>query len=123
MNSLPASPSTPAVWRWYIIYCAVMALLYVMAIGIGIFMLVADFDLTGTDALILQIQGGLFVGLGIILFLMFAAGPLVPKKTWGWIYGMVLIGISFTSMCCLPFGIPLLIFWIKPETQRFFGRE
>jgi hypothetical protein len=27
-----------------------------------------------------------------------------------------------TSACFLPFCIPLLIFWLKPEAKHYFGR-
>jgi hypothetical protein len=27
-----------------------------------------------------------------------------------------------TSVCCIPACVPLLIYWIKPETKAYFGR-
>jgi hypothetical protein len=36
---------------------------------------------------------------------------------------MVLICIGMNSCCLLPASIPLLIFWIKPETKTYFGRK
>ena len=30
------------------------------------------------------------------------------------------IGLSMTSCCCLPFAIPLLIFWIQAPTKDYF---
>jgi hypothetical protein len=32
----------------------------------------------------------------------------------------VTIGLGMTSACTLPICIPLLIFWLKPETKAFF---
>jgi hypothetical protein len=75
------------------------------------------------EAMLLWIEGILFIGLGIPLMVVFAIAPFLPKKPWVWIYGIVLIGLGMTSVCCLPATIPLLIFWIKPETQQFFGRK
>jgi hypothetical protein len=75
------------------------------------------------DAFLLQLEGCLFIGLGLPLMILFAAAPFLPKKPWVWIYGIVLIALGMTSPCCLPATIPLLIFWIRPETQQFFGRK
>jgi len=55
-------------------------------------------------------------------FYCFAA--FAPRRKWGWGVGMgALIGSLF------PFGItaiplaPLLIFWLKPATKRYFGYD
>jgi hypothetical protein len=53
---------------------------------------------------------------------MFGAAPFLPKRRWVWIYDLVLICLSFTG-CCIAFGIPLLIFWLKPETKAFFNMQ
>jgi hypothetical protein len=123
MSLFTEQPAKPAVWTWYIVYCAAMALLYLFVIVAGIFLLVVDPASLEEDAVFLRIEGGIFLGLGLPLMVLFAIAPFLPKKSWVWIYGIVLIGLGMTSVCCLPATIPLLIFWIKPETQQFFGRK
>ena len=113
----------PAVWTWYVVYCVAMAILYLFVIGAGIFLLLVDPAWLEEDAMLLRVEGVLFLGLGLVLMVIFAIAPFLPKKPWVWIYGIVLIGLGMTSACCLPATIPLLIFWIKPETQQFFGRK
>jgi hypothetical protein len=123
MSLLAEQPAKPAVWVWYVAYCVAMALLYLFVIGAGIFLLTVDPTWLEEDARLLWIEGFLFIGLGLPLMAAFAIAPFLPKKPWVWIYGIALIGLGMTSACCLPATIPLLIFWIKPETQQFFGRK
>jgi hypothetical protein len=113
---------TPGVWTWYIVYCVAMALLYLMVLAIGALMLtfsaeIADDEMNPEQAVIM---GGMFTVLGGVLMLMFAVAPFLPKTKAAWIYGFVTIGIGLTSACTLPICIPLLIFWLKPETKMFF---
>ena len=42
---------------------------------------------------------------------------------WLWIYDLIIICLGMTSACFWPAVIPLLIFWLKPETKRHFGRR
>jgi len=123
MSLFTEQPAKPAVWTWYVVYCVAMAILYLFVIGAGIFLLLADPVWLEEDAMLLRVEGVLFLGLGLVLMVIFAIAPFLPKKPWVWIYGIVLIGLGMTSACCLPATIPLLIFWIKPETQQFFGRK
>jgi hypothetical protein len=115
--------SAPSVWTWYAVYCVLMALLYLFAAAAGLLLLFVDPANFGEDAVVVRIQGIIFFVLGLVFMIPFAAAPFLPKKPWVWIYGLVMIAIGMTSLCCMPVTIPLLIFWIKPETRRFFGRE
>lgn len=116
----------PQVWTWYTIYCILMALLYLLVTIAGALLFLIDpamLDVPESEAMVFRIQACVFTGLGVPLMILYAAGPFLPQKPWVWIYGIALIGIGMTSVCCLPATIPLLIFWIKPETQQFFGRK
>ena len=70
-------------------------------------------------------MGAVFIGIGLVLLVPYAAGPLLPRERWAWIVGVVLIGIGMTSLCCLPVAIPLLLGWLKPETKAYYnaGRD
>ena len=61
--------------------------------------------------------------MGLVLAIPYAAAPLLPKRPWTWILGIVLIGLGLTSCLTLPFCIPLLLYWFKPENQIFFGKQ
>jgi hypothetical protein len=120
MNDVMQNTVKPAVWTWYIVYCAFMALMYfvVMLAGVLILFFLSKED---PDMPVNIIMGVLYMFLGLLFMVVYAIGPFFPKAKWSWIYGMVLIGIGMTSICCLPASIPLLIFWLKPETKRFFN--
>ncbi len=117
--------SIPPVWPWYVGYCVLMALLYLLVGGAGLLALFIDLATLELeeDAMIVRIQGVLFLVLGLIFMIVYAAAPFLPKRPWVWIYGLVMIAIGIASICCLPVTIPLLIFWLKPETQQFFERK
>lgn len=113
----------PGVWTGYVVYCIAMALLYLSCVPMGLFFFFWGADLPDTSAAEARLVGVVFGGLGVVLFIPFALGPLLPRRPWTWVYGLVLICLGMTSACCLPVTIPLLIYWIKPEAKAFFGRE
>jgi hypothetical protein len=121
-----ADTSRPAVITWYVVYCVAMALLYLALVGFGVFMLavgtgkIEGFEGEETKSELL-IQGILFTVMGLPFSAFYLGGALVPRKKWGWIYGIVAIAIGLTSCCLLPATVPLLIFWLKPQTKDFFN--
>jgi hypothetical protein len=120
MNDVMQNAAKPAVWTWYIVYCAFMAFMYfaVIIAGVVFMFFVPNED---PDVPMNIIIGVLYMVLGLIFMVIFAIAPFLPKAKWSWIYGFVMIGIGMTSVCCLPASIPLLIYWLKPETKRFFN--
>ena len=69
------------------------------------------------------IMGVIMIILGVVFCVPYALAPFLPRKSGVWVFGLVLICIGLTSLCCLPVCIPLLIHWLKPETKAFYGRE
>jgi hypothetical protein len=118
MNSRP----TPAVWKWYVAYCVMMAVMYLLLAGIGICLLVIDPSILEMEPTLAKIQGVIFGIMGAALLLPFAVAPFLPNRPWTWIYGMVLICVGLTGCCFWPASIPLLIFWLKPDCRTFFGK-
>lgn len=115
----------PRVWQWYLAYCFFMAFLYlVIAVAFGVALPFAEEiaeESDDVDAMELKIQAIVMLVVCIPLLFLYGAAPFLPKTKLAWIWGFVTIGIGLTSICCLPFTIPLLIFWLKPETKAFFG--
>ncbi len=55
--------------------------------------------------------------------LFYAVAALVPRKPWGWTVGLIaVIGMFFPFIITLALMIPLLLFWLKPETKRAFQK-
>lgn len=116
-------PPRPAVWPWYAVYCVCMALLYLLCCGLGVLFLVldpSDLDTSRVEALV---TGFMLLVVCAPLMIAFAAGPLLPRRKWAWVAGLLLIAVGMTSCCCMPACIPLLMWWIKPETKTWYGHE
>lgn len=116
----PGIPKPP-VWKWYVVYCVFLAILYLLFAVAG-FVIFFAVEATPSDVLVKNIVSIAWAVIGTALFIPFAMAPFLPPKPWVWIYGIVLIAVGMTSVCTLPASIALLIFWIKPETKKFFGR-
>ena len=115
------NPAKPPVYKWYVVYCVLMALLYLTVTVMGIVFLFVepDREMSAEEA---KLMGAVFIILGLVFSVPYALAPFLPRKSWVWVFGLVLICIGLTSACCLPVCIPLLIHWLKPEMKQFYGR-
>lgn len=108
---------------WYRIYCATLILTYLALTIFGIFLAVVQPQTPEYTPQETMFMGILCAVLGGLFCVIAAVAIFLPPKPYNWIIGMVMIAIGMTSCCFLPFMIPLIYFWIKPETQAFFGRK
>ena len=108
---------------WYRVYCGVMVAIYLAVMGLGIAFIVIQPETTEQSPAEVLILGTINAVLGAIFFPIFAVALFLPRKSWNWIVGIVMMAIGMTSCCFLPFLIPLLIYWLKPETKAYFGRN
>lgn len=123
MHLPPAEQQTPAVWKWYVAYCIIMALGFFLLAVTGLFTFFVDpaeLEMSSGEATLMSVT---LVFVGLLLLFPYAVAPFLPRQNWAWVLGIVLISIGMTSTCCLPVAIPLLIFWIKPENKAFFGGD
>lgn len=120
----PSPPEKPGVLLWAKIYLTLTALMYLAMIPLGAFVMFADLPTNDeTPEWLMQGQAGLMLVMGVV----FGAGYLSPwflkRSKANWIVHIVLIAWSCMSCCTWPFSIPLLIFWLKPETRAYFEAE
>ena len=108
---------------WYRVYCGVMVAIYLLVAGMGIALTVIQPQSSSQSAEEMMITGIVYAIFGVILFLVFAVALFLPRKSWNWIVGIVMMALGMTSCCFLPFLVPLLIYWLKPETKAYFGRN
>jgi len=116
----------PPVWKWFRVYCFAMSFLYFLCFCLGASMLLFRSEFAGEmkeDAMVVVISGVVYAAMGLLLLMFFGAAPFMPRRKWVWIYDLVLICLGMTSICCMPACIPLLIFWLRPDTKVFFGME
>lgn len=108
---------------WYRVYCGVMLGLYFLVSMAGIFLMVAQPPTTEYKPEEMMIMGIIYGLLGAVFFIIYLVALVLPPKPYNWIVGIVMIAIGMTTCCFWPAVIPLLIFWIKPETKTFLGRK
>jgi hypothetical protein len=117
----PGDSQEPAVRKWYLVFCIAMAISCLPLVILGCNFLLngpSEQKMSPQEA---QVLGFIFLGMGAVLITLYVAAPFLPRRKWAWIIGIVLIVFSMSGTCCLPAAIPLLIFWVKPETKAFYG--
>ena len=118
----PIVSQRPKVVGWFRIYAGFMFLTYLAIVVFSLVFFVGSPEGSRAHRDSDLAVGFAFAGVGLALltaFLYALSEPPTPKM---WIYDLVLICLGMTSACLLPFCIPLLIYWIKPDTRRYFGR-
>ena len=110
----------PGVVVWVRIYAILFSIMYLACSVGGVFLLVAAEDLRGDTAPVM-IEGFVMVVLGLAFMGLSIVAAAAPRKKWGWIVNLILIGLGCTSCMCLPAAIPLMIFWLKPEARRWYS--
>lgn len=121
MTATAFAPAPPVV-TWYKVYAVGMSLLYLLVIAAGAFFLFVPEEALGEDEMSPWIMAVVFFVFGFPLLALYGASIFLPPRPWVWVLDIVLICLGFTSCLTLPFCIPLLIYWLKPETKAYFGR-
>ena len=110
----------PASILWFRVYAVLLALSYLFVLGLGVTFLVLPPETLEMEPLEAQLLGGVFIALGFLFFIAVLPSFFLPRRKWGWIYGLVLICLGLTSALFLPICIPLLIFWLKEPVKAWF---
>jgi uncharacterized membrane protein len=100
-----------------------LALAYLAFIGFSFVFLLVNPTTLEMKAFAAKLTGILFLGLGLVLMAAFLIPLFVKPRPWVWIYDLVLICLGLTSCCFWPICIPLLLFWVKPETKIYFAKK
>jgi hypothetical protein len=108
---------------WYRVYCGALAALYLLIIPFGLFLAFYAPETREHNSQETFIMGIIYAVLGAVFFVVFAVALFLPRKPYNWIVGIVMMALGMTSCCFLPVLIPLLIYWVKPETKAYFGRN
>ena len=122
-SQLNGSTTGENTFFWYRMYCGSLALLYASLAVFGGFMAYLQPDTREYSSNETMIIGLMYALGGAVFFVVFLVATLLPAKPYNWIVGVIMIGIGMTSCFMWPAVIPLLIYWIKPETRSFFGRN
>jgi hypothetical protein len=118
----PAFPPTrPRVVSFFKIYALVLGMVYLLAVGLLCFLIQgAASHVQALPSAVRYGRVGLIL-LCAVLSLAFLAVPFLPRRPWVWGYGLACIVLGMTSFVVIPLALPLLLFWIKPETKSYFA--
>ncbi|MFN3652291.1 MAG: hypothetical protein ACK47B_22160 [Armatimonadota bacterium] len=67
-------------------------------------------------------MAGLAFGIGFLFSVPVLVALLLPPTPGTWVYHILVICLGLSG-CTLPLAVILLIYWFKPETQAYFGRQ
>ena len=125
-----AQSPIPGVIKWYRVYAATLAALYILIIlgcAVGLFFsLRASPDFwRAADTPPLLFYGYLvfLTGMSLVLGGAYVTAFFIPRKPWAWTYHIVLICLGLSSACFIPFCVPLLVYWLRPEAKAYFGKD
>jgi hypothetical protein len=123
-STAPDFVRPPGVVKWFKLYCAFLVLVYLAVSAFGVFLLqlepgdLADF---ADDPSEIRIQAYAMLIVGPPFAVIYGLAFFLPRRSWAWICGIVLISLTMTSLCCLPAAIPLLIFWVRQDARAYFN--
>ena len=136
-SPIPPPLPRPTVVTLYRIWCGLMLIVYLALAahealvfagkvqpGLGPIMNLASSDDPKLRAQLLEEErANSIIGLGLALAgsALFTTGLFSPRARWAWGVGIAAIIVSIVPLCIsLAGAVPLLIFWFKPETRRYF---
>ena len=108
---------------WYRIFCSLIVIPSVVIAIFGFLAIIGSFGETGQKATDAFAGGIMFLLMGVPPMILYFFGVVLPSKPYHWFYGIFLLGMATLSCGLAIFAIPLLIFWVKPETQAYFERK
>ncbi len=117
----PYEAERPGVVVWARVYAIAFAVMYLLTTCFGVFLLFMAGNLHGDREATAMIEGIVMLVLGPALMVLSIVAAAAPRKKWGWIVNVCLMGLGCTSCMCMPAAIPLLVFWLKPEAKRWYG--
>ncbi len=103
-----------------------MAAIYLACISGGVLLVLFREEIAGwppkDEPFTILLYGVVLLAMGLVLLGLFVAGFFLPRRPWAWVAHLVLIAFGLTSCCTMPAAIPLLVAWLKPDLQAWFGR-
>jgi hypothetical protein len=124
IETIPETASQPPrVLLWFKVYSGFLCFLYLATAAFSLFYFLGDPKDTEMSPTGAHITGALLLVVGLALSGACLLPLVLRPKSWLWTYDLVVICLGMTSICFLPACIPLLIFWLKPETKRYFGKS
>lgn len=122
-NPIPVPTEAPGVILWYRIYNVLTVVMYLVLTAFFWWVKSSglEFD-SPEEEMEIAIYAWVFLVIGLPLAFFHLVCSFMTHRRWHWVLGFFPIGIGLTG-CCMPVCIPLLIYWLKPETKAWLGRN
>lgn len=123
MNPSTITNPAPGVIIWFKIYAALLCFLYLLTGAFSFVFLFGDPSELDMPENMARIVGVMMLVISAGLFVICLLPLILKPKPWLWVYNLVVICLGMTSACFLLICVPMLIFWLKPETRRYYGKD
>lgn len=87
---------------WYRVYCGVMVALYLFVAALGVFFAIFQPPSRSADAEEMMFAGIIYAILGVVFLIVFAVALFLPRRSWNWIVGIVMMSLGMTRKVCFP---------------------
>ena len=114
----------PAVVFWYRVYCVGLVLFALVIFAAAYFLSTLPANPRKPEDQFARVFIIGLYALGGVLCLATGVVPFFfPRRPWAWTAHLVIICLGLTGGCTIFPCAFLLIYWLKPGTKRYFGRE
>lgn len=115
----------PAAVLYFRVFCGFMAVMYVLVIGMGVFLMalptfVPSSASSGPGQHESLVLGAVYAFVGAVAAIPYGLGTVIGRRPWVHTFGIVMIGLTMTSCLCIPLALPLLLAWLKPEVKAWY---
>lgn len=122
----PATLETPRVVVLYQTYCAAVAALWATATFLSVGLVVGSRQVAAAWSM--DPIAGLLFSLTLLCVLLFltavhVAGHRTAHVAGTWNIHAIVLGLDLTTLFLWPAALPLLWFWLKPETRAWYVDE
>lgn len=110
---------------WYRAYCFFMVVAHVVGYGGLVWFLrkmEPEFRASeGYDPVHFNVTVTLLIVVGVVFTVINLVAAFLPVKGWSWIGGLANLVLGVLSCFCLPFALPILIYWMRDDVRNYFG--
>ncbi len=114
----------PKAVTWYRVYCLASAIMN-GALALASLGAILGRDRLASEAVpvwVFVLAGAMFLPVGLVFGAVALWLPTIPPDRRAWALHLTNIVLGVGSVCLTPLCLPLLVAWLKPDVQAYFGR-
>jgi hypothetical protein len=117
-----AGDQPPGVVLFFRLYAGILTILGASLVILGFAYIAGEFSHAATAMKARQnlVTAGFYVILGLVTCTVHAIAFFGGRRGWVHTLGLITLALASLSCCCLPFSLPLLLAWNKPEVKKWY---